>query len=71
MEECPDYCSLNVRDLSNSLSVINSLNPKSYIRVKNFYSCCDCSCEIECCNNQYTCKYSDMSYNAWLEVGYW
>lgn len=70
MEECPDYCSLNDRDLSNCLSVINSLKPKSYLRVKNFYNCCDCSCEIVCSNNQYTCKYSDMSYNSWLEVGY-
>lgn len=75
MEQCPDDRSYFFQDISNGLSVVNSLLPKKYFMTNNLIHAYDCSCTIQtsvnskgktivyCCNN-------DISYNGKYCAGY-
>ena len=75
MEQCPDDRSYFFQDISNGLSVVNSLLPKKYFMTNNLIHAYDCSSAIEtsmnskgktiiyCCNN-------DISYNGKYCAGY-
>ena len=75
MELCPDKLSYFIEDISNGLSVINSLKPKKYFQTKNLYDCSGDNCYISCCTNykgkkKIYCCMNDISYNGAYSAGY-
>ena len=75
MELCPDKISYFIEDISNGLSVINSLKPKKYFQTKNLYGCSSECCHISCSTNSkgkkkiYCCA-DDISYTGAYSIGY-
>lgn len=74
MELCPDKLSYFIEDISNGISVVNSLKPKKYFKTANLYDC-SCECTISCVTNRkgklllYCCT-NDASYNGEYSIGY-
>lgn len=75
MELCPDKLSYFIEDISNGISVVNSLKPKKYFKTNNLYDCSDICCDVSSCVNSkgkrkiYCCA-NDVSYIGVYSIGY-
>lgn len=76
MALCPDKFAYFIEDISNGISVINSLKPKKFFITPSLYDCSniDC-CHIECYENskgkkKLYCCYNDISYAGNYSTGY-
>ena len=74
MELCPDKLSYFIEDISNGISVVNSLKPKKYFKTINLYDC-SCECYISSVANykgkvKLYCCTNDVSYNGDYSIGY-
>ena len=75
MDLCPDKLSYFIEDISNGLSVINSLKPKKYFKTNSLYDCNDDCCSISTITNKkgkkkLYCCVNDISYNGAYMAGY-